>query len=129
MFDQVITLRKAYPDGKCFYNGSTLIWVGKLRPSPLSQDYNAILKYRCNSTPEVWIVSDKLQKLDDPNFPHHYKVDVKNHNVKICLYRHSEFSDSKLLAKTIIPWAIEWLYFYELWLITGEWLGGGEHVE
>ena len=22
-------------------------------------------------------------------------------------------------------WAIEWLYHYELWLITGDWLGGG----
>ena len=105
VFDQVIALRQAYPDGKCSYKGNTLIWIGKLRPTPLSQDYNAILKYSLNNSPEVWILGDELQKLDDPNFPHHYKVDAQNHRVKICLYRHAEFSDCKLLAKTIIPWA------------------------
>ena len=32
------------------------------------------------------------------------------------------------LSETIIPWAIEWLKYYELWRITGKWLGGGiEH--
>jgi hypothetical protein len=33
------------------------------------------------------------------------------------------------LAMTVIPWISEWLYFYELWLVTGEWLGGGTHAE
>lgn len=33
------------------------------------------------------------------------------------------------IANTIIPWTIEWLYYYELWLATGEWLGGGDHPE
>jgi hypothetical protein len=32
-----------------------------------------------------------------------------------------------LLAYTVVPWTSEWLVFYELWLITGEWLGGGTH--
>lgn len=43
--------------------------------------------------------------------------------------RYSEFNVYKLLADTIIPWTVEWLYFYELWLATGEWLGGGEHPD
>jgi len=29
------------------------------------------------------------------------------------------------IADTIIAWASEWLFFYELWLATGEWHGGG----
>jgi hypothetical protein len=29
------------------------------------------------------------------------------------------------IAETIIPWTSEWLYFYELWVFTGEWHGGG----
>lgn len=32
-----------------------------------------------------------------------------------------------LIADTYIPWAIEWLYYYEIWLVTGEWCGGGIH--
>ena len=31
------------------------------------------------------------------------------------------------LATTIVPWCSEWLFYYELWLATGEWLGGGVH--
>ena len=49
--------------------------------------------------------------------------------VQICLYMNSEFNSSKYLSNTIIPWAIEWLYYYELWLTTGKWLGGGRHPE
>jgi hypothetical protein len=29
------------------------------------------------------------------------------------------------MANSIVPWASEWLFFYEMWLITGEWDGGG----
>lgn len=32
-----------------------------------------------------------------------------------------------LLADTYVPWTMEWLVDFELWLATGEWLGGGEH--
>lgn len=31
------------------------------------------------------------------------------------------------ISRTIIPWAIEWLYYYEIWCVTGEWQGGGAH--
>ena len=68
-----------------------------------------------------------LENLDHIDFPHNYDIDIENKMVRICLYRYSEFTSSKLLANTIVPWTIEWLYFYELWLTTGEWLGGGEH--
>jgi hypothetical protein len=30
-----------------------------------------------------------------------------------------------LLAYTVVPWISEWLLYYELWLFTGEWTGGG----
>ncbi|MFG1635413.1 hypothetical protein ACGFKX_11315 [Pseudonocardia alni] len=42
-----------------------------------------------------------------------------------CLYYGDEWNDTKLLASTILPWASEWLQFYELWHATGVWLGGG----
>jgi hypothetical protein len=32
-----------------------------------------------------------------------------------------------LLATTVLLWAAEWLMHYELWLVTGQWHGGG-HV-
>ena len=27
------------------------------------------------------------------------------------------------IHETIIPWTAEWLVFYELWQLTGEWYG------
>jgi hypothetical protein len=30
------------------------------------------------------------------------------------------------IADTVLPWTTEWLYHYEIWLITGEWTGGGD---
>ena len=70
---------------------------------------------------------NNVQKIDAPDFPHNYGIDRKKREVELCLYRGQEFTSRKLLAETIIPWAIEWLYFYEGWLATGKWLGGGEH--
>jgi len=31
------------------------------------------------------------------------------------------------LAETTVPWAARYLYFYEGWLLTGKWSGGGRH--
>jgi hypothetical protein len=36
-------------------------------------------------------------------------------------------STSTFIAYTILPWTSLWLYFYELWLVTGQWMGGGKH--
>jgi hypothetical protein len=32
-----------------------------------------------------------------------------------------------IIAETILPLASIWLFYYEMWQATGEWLGGGEH--
>jgi hypothetical protein len=29
------------------------------------------------------------------------------------------------VADTTVPWTALWLYHYEVWHATGEWLGGG----
>ncbi|MGA0613080.1 hypothetical protein [Caldimonas sp. KR1-144] len=33
------------------------------------------------------------------------------------------------LTLTLVAWTIEWLRFFELWLVDGEWRGGGRHPE
>jgi hypothetical protein len=43
----------------------------------------------------------------------------------LCLYYEGEWTSEMALVETIVPWASEWLVHYELWLITGEWGGGG----
>lgn len=59
---------------------------------------------------------------------------VKKHgtltrNENLCLYhpKYREFNGTDFLCDTIIPWTSLWLYYYEVWHLTDEWLGGGEH--
>lgn len=128
LFDQMMTLRAAYPSASCELCNSTLFWFGKVKPTPLSREYTVLLIYNSETQkPEVWVIGKELQKIDDPDFPHKYDVSPENNMVRICLYRYREFTGDKFLANTILPWTVEWLYFYEIWLATGEWCGGGEH--
>lgn len=117
----------AYKGCSCEIKGDILLWIGKVQPTPLSRIYTVVVKFRMWEPPQVWVIGDELQNLDSPDFPHKYEIDVDKKMVRICLYRYREFSTYKFLSKTIIPWTIEWLYFYEIWLATNEWFGGGEH--
>lgn len=124
---QKVALCKLFPKSVCNISKGRLIWKSKVKPTHLSREYNVELYFSVSKSPEVYIGGDELKKLENKDFPHNYGVDVKNKRVKICLYRYQEFLSNKLLSETIVPWAIEWLYYYEIWLATGEWHGGGEH--
>ena len=49
----------------------------------------------------------------------------------LCLYDPDagEWHPGMSIARTIIPWTIDWLACYEGWLATGEWTGGGHHPD
>jgi len=53
--------------------------------------------------------------------PHTYIGDC------LCLYYpdYDEWTSAMYIAETIVPWISLWLMYYEAWLATGEWLGGG----
>lgn len=131
LLQQKVALCSAYKGADCIIDKKKkqLFWSAKIKPTALSKEYTVALVYQQGKGPKVWIIGDELEKLEDANFPHKFNVDIKCKMVRICLYRYSEFNSSKLIANTIIPWTVEWLYYYELWLATGEWLGGGEHPE
>jgi hypothetical protein len=38
-----------------------------------------------------------------------------------------EWGLDDLIAETTILWAARWLFFYEGWLATKKWKGGGRH--
>lgn len=126
---QKAALSYAYKDSSCKIKNNQLTWAGVIRPTPLSKEYRTLLVYKIGESPKIWVIGDELEKLEDKDFPHNYHKDIDNKMVRICLYRYSEFNAQKIIADTIIPWTIEWLYFYELWLATGVWLGGGDHPQ
>jgi hypothetical protein len=51
-------------------------------------------------------------------------VDRHTHD-DLFLYLPGQWKDSMLLVDTILPWTSQGLLYYELWLITGHWMGSG----
>lgn len=126
---QAGVLRSYFPGGHVQTWGETkLTWIGKLRPSALSRSYKIKVIYSKEEGISVFVLGPKLALAKGKKtLPHVYDTGKQ----KLCLYypKDREWNPTMWIAKTIVPWASEWLYFYELWLLTdGEWLGGGIHA-
>lgn len=124
---QKILLDKSYPEAQSFIKSGTLIWYGAIKPTPLSRTYSIKIVCKKKSRPKVILYGDNIEGLANLEFPHHFKIDKDKKTVELCLHLWHEFTYSDSIADTIIPWTQEWLYFYEIWLATGEWCGGGQH--
>lgn len=123
---QAYALRSLYPDSQCRANKNKLDWTGFLRPTPLSASYTLNVLYRQGFNPKAYIREPQLAVLPGKELPHVYSQVEQ----RLCLYYPrggGEWNESMSIALTIVPWASEWLLFYELWLSTGQWLGGGIH--
>ena len=99
----------------------TTEWRGTLQPRDTSPAYRVAVEVRqtVGGVPKVRVVWPELM----PNAPHLYA------NGTLCLYWPQEWSwrYDTLIAETILPWAALWLFYYELWLDCGEWLGPSSH--
>ena len=122
---QVAAMKREYPAFVTqFIGGSAMRVLGEIRPTSRSIAYRFETTYNLADKPETRIISPKLTKnFKGDKIPHIYPGE------NLCLYKpsYAEFRKTDLLSDTIIRWTALWLYFYELWHVTGEWLGGGEH--
>lgn len=119
---QLIKILKEYKNIK-YYNivNSTMIVILKIRPTELSKLYDVRIKYKVGRKPIINILNLEVNK--QVKLPHTYA------NNELCLYypKNKEWTKYMYLSDTIIPWISEWIYFYQVWKITGEWCGGGIH--
>lgn len=117
-------LNKHYPESLVKRNKEHYLnWIGKFKPTAISQVYTVLVRLQNNDL-GVFVISPKKLKLfkNEKYLPHVYSTPKQ----KLCLFfGKREWNRSMLISDTIIPWISDWLYYYELWLITGEWLGGG----
>lgn len=123
--EQVAAIRSKYPQFRTDFSSYYECKVtGSLQPTPRSVAYTFVLKYSLNSSPKIKILSPELKKNEKGEDAEHLYP-----GGHLCLYqpKYREFTRTDLLADTIIPWTSLWLYHYEVWHLTGEWLGGGEH--
>lgn len=124
---QASVLKSYFPESTYSINNLKLVWKGKISPSELSDEYEIKLIYSLNEHPNVYVINKKLSLAEGhEKLPHIYG---SNENQNLCLYfrQGREWGDQMLIAKTILPWTSEWLWFYENWLATGKWMGRGIH--
>lgn len=126
---QVGLLKNMYPTSivKNLHD-KELVWQHKITPSPLSDEYILKLEYKIGYQPRVYVLDPYPLALAKKatRLPHVY--DQKKQ--RLCLYYPDgkQWNSSMPLAKTVVFWAFEWLYHYELWLGTDDdWKGGGVH--
>lgn len=122
--EQIVAMKNTFPKFKTEWEKNVVVWTGELQPTPLSKNYTVRIVYSLGmNQPEVTVISPALVKRGNESIPHVYPGN------KLCLFRpkKKEWTKEKLISQTIVPWISLWLYYYELWHATGEWLGGGEH--
>jgi hypothetical protein len=103
-----------------------LVWDFDVKPSPLSRTYQLQIRFKRFGLPDVFVLSPNLNELaGDRRLPHVYSAN----SVRLCLHfpKYEEWTRVKSIANTIVPWAYLWLIYFEHWLATDEWQGGGKH--
>lgn len=102
-----------------------LTWTYAVRPTVLSREYTAEIRYKREDVPEVFIRRPDLELLAEGRpLPHIYK-----NPTRLCLYLPGagEWFGSMRIDQTFVPWTATWLFYFEEWLASNDWKGGGEH--
>jgi len=116
-------LLRRYPNSRVVRRRERLLWSGTLTPAEYTATYELLIDHQIGKPPLVYVVRPRLRLVDGQGLPHVYLLNT------LCLFLgNREWHQSIPIADTLVPWASEWLLFYELWLATGgKWLGEGEH--
>jgi hypothetical protein len=113
--------------------GSGTVRLGKLtweflaQPDPLSRVYKVRIEYQQGGVPQVFVLDPDLSALAaGRKLPHVYQQQP----AELCLYLPGtgEWSPAKRISETIVPWTFLWLWYFEEWLASGAWKGGGLHL-
>lgn len=102
----------------CSIKKGILTCIGKVKPTEYSREYTVKIQYDAISSPKVFV--------DDPIIEYNDDIHMFPKDNTLCLY-HPETDNFHWNTKkhnihnTIIPWALEWFVYYELYLISGKW--------
>ena len=124
---QQLLLLRTSPNcpGRGGISGGRLIWRFDARPTPLSRTSSIRIEYRSGAAPDVFVEKPNLVQLAaGRELPHIYR-----NPLRLCLYmpQTGQWSATKRIDMTIVPWTHLWLFYFEDWLAFGEWKGGGKH--
>jgi len=123
---QVWLMRSKFPQLVALVvRNKRVVWTGPWSVNPLGQVYQLQIVYVQFRRPKVSILSPKLALANgESRLPHTY-----DGQSDICCHLPLEWRPHMYIADTIMPWISQWLYFYEIWSLTGKWLGKGVHPD
>jgi hypothetical protein len=125
MPQQIARMRSLYPNlALTSWHAGRTRWSGELQPTDMSDRYLVAIDYRLKHPPEVSVLAPELRCHENgAPVPHRFSDGT------LCLYltNSGEWTPRAAIAETTVPWTALWLYYYEVWLATGLWLGGGVH--
>ncbi len=104
---------------------NSLTWNYPVRPTPLSREYHVRVTLDRRAPPKTVVLEPDLELLaGDRRLPHVYRDPLQ-----LCLYfpKEREWTGSMRLDKSVVPWAAAWLFYFEEWLASDSWKGGGVH--
>jgi len=104
-------------------------WEFDVQPTSLNKKYKILLvQHKKRISPYVFLLDKEIL-----NWPKEYRLKIPHlydsDRLRLCLYhpRLNEWQWEKLYCTTIIPWIYLWIIFFEYWLYSSCWEGGGEH--
>ena len=74
--------------------------------------------------PETYILKEDLDLKRDERIPHIYGEYLKRNKtyIRICTFLPVEdWNNEKNISDTLIFWALEWIYYFEIWNVCGVW--------
>ena len=130
LLTQKFLLTQSFPAERCFINGNMLLWEGWVAPSAIGRKYHLRVEYEWRGVPKIFVTQPNLRGIADSaipgrDLPHVYSQEP----VRLCVHLpgSGEWHSAKAIAATLIPWSIGWLSFFEDWVFTNVWSGGGIH--
>lgn len=121
---QRAAIQAALPECRLHVKRNKLKASGRIQPTPRSLWYSYEILYWYKKKVQIFIL-DPLIKTEHNG----KKAEHLYNDGSLCLFfpKAKEFNSSKLIIEYVIPWISLWLFYYETWLVTGKWLGGGIH--
>jgi hypothetical protein len=116
---QNLAIKQRFPGFSQQIYAGRAVWRGSLQPRVSSSRYLVEIEYSLSEIPKARVLSPAL----------HSRAVHLYADKNLCLYwpREWDWTPDQLIGATIIPWVGSWLFFYELWLDTGKWLGPSSH--
>lgn len=124
---QYTSINRKYEKTQFLPNKNTVEIMIQIQPTEESSKYTIkIVAKQWSPSVNVFVVDPDISKHArnrESKIPHTYP------DGSLCLYlpRNNEWDYYDSWADTLIPWACLWLYYFEIWFVTDEWLGGGVH--